>query len=425
MTSLLDRIKDIINRKSLFGSLRQMTLYSGVGLLAQIIMMVYAIVVARELGPSRLGVYSGLYAILGVSITFVNFGLDSWMLKEAHHYDSIQILTGKIIDIKLLLGLFWGILCLIFLPLTRPSIFTHTLVLFAVGDVICDTLFNSITTSWTIQRKITQLNIILLFSRAGKLIFLLLLIAFFELSPVIIISSRFLISLLTFLISFLILKPIIRMRKINELIKIIKESATFGFSEILAMIYANIDVVILTFFSISETGLYSPASGIIHALFIIPNSFYIYLLPKYSKQVSDNEENNFRNLTRNILLIFSLIGSIISLGLLIGGKLVIICILGEKYLVTGDLIRVLSPIMLFKSIAFGLALLIVISGNQKKRLLPQFIVSIFNITFNILLIPYFGLFSVAWIYTLSEFILMIGYLLVVFRVNKNEKTETA
>ena len=211
------------------------------------------------------------------------------------------------------------------------------------------------------------------------------------------------------------------MIKINELIKIIKESAAFGFSEILAMIYANIDVAILTFFSISETGLYSPASGIIHALFIIPNSFYIYLLPKYSKQVSYNEESNFRNLTRNILLIFSLIGLIISLGLLIGGKLVINCILGEKYLVTGDLIRVLSPIMLFKSIAFGLALLIVISGNQKKRLLPQFIVSIFNITLNVLLLPYFGLFSVAWVYTSSELILMLGYLLIIVMVIKNGK----
>jgi|GEM_PF-699023 len=421
MMNFVEKIKTIITRKSLANSLRQVTFFSGVGFLAQIIMMIYTILVARALGPNQLGVYSGLYAITGVSITFVNFGLDLWMLKEAHHYDSIQIITGKIITIKLVLGFFWGIICLIFLPLTQSQFFTHTLVLLAVGDVICDILFNTITTSWTIQRKIKQLNIMLLFSRAGKLVLLLVLIALINLSPVTVISSRFLISFFTLLISLLILKPIMPKGKIKELFTIVKESSAFGFSEILAMIYANIDVVILTFFSISDTGLYSPASGIIHALFIIPNSFYVYLLPKYSKQVSGDKETNLRKLTRNVLLIFSLIGLVLSLGLLISGKMMITLILGDKYLVTGDLIRILSPIMLFKSIAFGLALVIVITGKQKKRLLPQMIVSVLNITFNILLLPYFGLFSVAWIYTSCELILMLGYLLIVLMVIKNGK----
>ena len=92
---------------------------------------------------------------------------------------------------------------------------------------------------------------------------------------------------------------------------------------------------------------------------------------------------------------------------------------------TGSILRILSPIMLFKSIAFGFALIIVITGNQRKRLLPQFVVSVFNISFNLLLIPYFGLIAVAWIYSISEMLLMLGYSLIAIKVIKNEKAKLA
>jgi len=420
ITTYLEKIRTVISRKNFLGSFRQITFFSGVGFIAQLIMMVYAVIVARALGPNQLGIYSGLYAILGVTITFVNFGLNSWMLKEAHNYSSIQMISGKLISIKLMLGFLWGFLCLIILPLTRPQYFTHILVLLAIGDVISDVIFNTITTSWTIQRKIKQLNFMLLLSRGGKFLVLLGLIPFFRLTPMTVIGSRFLISVITLSISLFLLKPILHAGKIKEVLPIIKASTAFGLSEILAMVYANIDVAILTFFSISDTGLYSPAAGIIHALFIIPNSFYIYLLPKYSKQLSEQNDSNIKKITRNIAIIFFLIGLFLGLGLLIGGKPIISWVLGEKYLVTGDLLRILSPIMLFKSISFGLALLIVITGNQRKRLFPQLIVSLFNIGLNILLLPIFGVFSVAWIYTSSELILMLGYALIVVMTIKNE-----
>lgn len=60
--------------------LKSLVIFSGGNFLAQIIMMVYAILIARFLGPSKLGIYSGIYAILGITITLVNFGLDIWML---------------------------------------------------------------------------------------------------------------------------------------------------------------------------------------------------------------------------------------------------------------------------------------------------------------------------------------------------------
>jgi O-antigen/teichoic acid export membrane protein len=419
----MGKFKAFLINKDFANSFRQITLFSGGSFMAQLIMMVYAILVARALGPNQLGIYSGLYAILGVSITFVNFGLDLWMLNEAHNYKSIRLLTGKIISIKLILGLIWGFLCLLILPLTRPQVFTPLIVLLAIGDVISNIIFNSITTSWNIQREITRINTMLLSSRIGKIFLLIGLISIDNISPMTIIGSRFVVSFLVLLISIIMMKPILNNGNIKTLLKIICRSAAFGFSEILAMIYANIDVAILSFFSISDTGIYSPASGIIHALFIIPNTIHVYLLPKYSKLLARDQNYSILDLLKRIIVIFTLIGLSLSVGLFVGGQYVVTIILGVEYFATGELLSIMSPIMLFKSLSFGLALIIIITGNQRKRLLPQLIVSVFNIVFNILLISQFGFISVAWIYTISELILMIGYFIIVYRTYNHKKGE--
>ncbi len=387
-------------------------------------MMVYAIIVARQLGPNELGVYSGLYAILGVSITIVNFGLDQWMLKEAHNHISIRVLSGRVISVKLLLGSIWGLLCFLILPITRQGVFTPVIVVLAVGDVLFDVIFNSITVAWNIERDIKMINIFLLLSRIGKLVGLLLLVFFGLLSPLNIIISRLSISFIVFIFSISKLRPIVNFKDFRDLKQILRRSSDFGFSEILATIYGNVDVAILTYFSITNTGLYSPATGIIHALFIIPNSFYTYLLPHYVKVHENNQEDPWKKIVKQVLFIFVPIGTILAIILFIGGQFIVTLILGMKYAATGELLTILSPIMFFKSISFGLALLIVLVGDQRKRLFPQFLISIFNIVMNILLIPYFGLKGVAWIYSISELGLMIGYLIIVLQRSRkftNEK----
>lgn len=414
-SNLIERIKILVNQRSYLKSFRQITIFSGGSFIAQIVMMIYAVIVARALGPSQLGIYNGLYAILGVTITFVNFGLDLWMLNEAHHYDSVRLISGEVFSIKLVLGAIWAISSIFLLSVIRREIFSPLMVSLAVIDALCDILFNTISTSWSIVRKIRRINIMLFISRIGKFFLLIGLILFDSISPISIIGSRFIISLIVLIISLIQTKPIINFGKLSFVKNILKRAVPFGFSDILAMIYGNIDVAILSFYSITNTGLYSPASGIIHALFIIPNSIYIYLLPKYSKQIIDGNKNSTQNILHQVLAIFTIVGLTISLILFFGGEIVVTLLLGSEYTSTGNLLKILSPIMLLKSISFGLALIIIITGNQKKRLLPQLLVSIINIIFNILLIPYFGLVSVAWIYTISELFLMIGYYILVIR----------
>jgi len=308
----------------------------------------------------------------------------------------------------------------VLLPIFRPNFFMPTLVVIVVLDVFFDVSFNTIIAAWNIQRKIKRITFMLVISKLSKFTLLIILLTSNKLSPMTISLSRLSISLLVLLICFLNIKPIFNKGILNYLIPIIKNSAEFSYSEILAVIYGNVDVAILTFLSIStNVGLYSPASGIIHALFVIPNSLYNLFLPKFAKKFSFIEVDKKNRDILKILTLFFLIGLMMFIGVALFGKLIIVKLLGNPYIETGNIITILSPILLLKSIEFGMAVVIVTLGFQRKRLVPQIIVALVNIIGNLLLIPLWGITAVAWVYVVSELILMIGYSLIVLRsINK-------
>jgi len=417
---IMHKLKSMLGKNDFSSNLLKLSYFSGGNLIARFFMLGNAILVARALGPNLLGIYSGLYAFLSVLITFVNFGQDLWFLKEAHNYSLLEYLAGKIILIKLILGLIIGALSLIILPITHPKVFAPSLILLAIGDVVSENTILTIYTYWNIRRHIKLINFMLFLSNIGRITLLLLLINTNHVSPLTIVGSRFIVSFTVLFISITIMKPIIVINKINEYFAILKKSTAYGVSNILAMIYAKIDVVILSFYSINNTGFYSPASGIVQTLFVIPNSIFTFLLPKYSESISNQKKIPSEKTLKRIIYIFIIIGSILSITLYLIGPYVIELILGKSYYATSELLKILSPILFFKSISFGAALLIIITGNQRKRLIPQFIVTLFNIILNIILIPYFGLTAIGWIYTASEFLLMLGYILIIIKIFSKE-----
>ena len=395
--------------------LKNLAIFSGGNFLAQIIMMVYAILIARFLGPIKLGIYSGIYAILGITVTIVNFGLDLWMLNEAHSQNSIRILTGKVVQVKLTTGILWVIGCSVLLPVIRPAAFRTNFVVFAVFDVLADALFNTLIASWNTQGKVKLINIFLLASRIGKLLLLCVLGSLDRLTLSSIIVSRLIVSGIVLIGAACIVRPVLRKEHFREFPLIFKSASKFGYSEILAMIYANAQVAILSFFSFIDTGLYTPASGIIHALFIIPNSAHVYLLPRFAKQMAETEGKDYLRLARKAFVFFALMGSVLTLGVLSAGHFIAVTFLGSSFNESGNILTILSPILLFKSVSFGFALLIIITNQQKQRLLPQLIIAILAIFLNLIFIPRFGVTSVPWIYVFGEFLLVLSYFLILRR----------
>lgn len=406
------------NIQRIIHNIKQITFFGGGNLLAQFIMMVYTIIVARILGPSQLGIYSGLYAIFGVTITFVNFGLDLWFLSSAHEYKSIKLLNGDVIQGKLFLGVFFAVISILILPMIQPGSFKQLFVFLVFCDVMGEAIQKTFLNMFNFQKKIKTLNFFLLSSRVGKLLFLLVLFFLNQASLLNVFISRTIVTIIILVFCAFVVKPNFIKLPLRKLFNILRNTAAFGFSEILAMIYGNIDVAMLSLFSISQTGLYSPANSIIHAINIIPNSLLQFLLPRFAlKKAQDLDDQ--KKFVNKIVFGFGFVGLLLSLGLFIFSKPIISIFLGEKFLETIKLLRILSPILFFKSLSFGFVLVIILSDMQKKRILPQFVVAVVNILFNILLIPYFGITAVSWVYLISEILLTLGYGLIVIKLSKN------
>jgi O-antigen/teichoic acid export membrane protein len=107
---------------------------------------------------------------------------------------------------------------------------------------------------------------------------------------------------------------------------------------------------------------------------------------------------------------FTILGIILAFGIWIAGPFLSELLLGDSYKTTGQLLRILSPILFLKSLSFACAAFLVAVGWQIRRLIPQAISAAANILLNLLVIMTLGIIGVALVYVVSEVILLIGYL---------------
>ena len=190
---------------------------------------------------------------------------------------------------------------------------------------------------------------------------------------------------------------------------VLKMAIPYGLSDFLVLIYMQADVTLLTIMRGSEAaGLYSPASGLINALFIIPSSIYQLTIPILAREFKTNSYLSRRSIQR-LSVGFLVLGIILALGVGLFGGLIIRFLLGPKFYITSSLLTILSPLLFIKSLGFAWAAILVTVGWQKRRLIPQAISAISNVILNILTIPLFGLTGVAMVYLISEIILSAGY----------------
>jgi len=401
--------------------------YSISNTLSQMLMIVYAFLLANHLGPALFGGYSGHLSFIVLFSFVINWGFDTYFLFQSGTFTStakINILNGQIIVIKLGLGAIWIFLLVLISQIIPTGFFKSDLILIASLDTLADSLFLTQLTALNIKSEANKLSVLLFTSRLARLIggFIAILLG------IKVIQVFFLIRLFTTLcftlLSIHFARPEFLKFSFSQLGSLWRKSWPFGLSETLALIYAQVDISLLAILlGDTATGLYTTSSRLIISLFAIPNAGYLLVIPKLRK-IFQNDRAKFIQYSVKSLLGFFVVGIVMFLGILISGKWLVSIILGDAYAVSGDLLQILSLILLLKSISFGLAAVIVVIGEQKIRLIPQFIASIASIVLNILIIPIYGLVGAAYVYILSEFILLFGYIIVVLRRYKTERSET-
>jgi O-antigen/teichoic acid export membrane protein len=413
-SSLAHNWQDLLLRKKILGKgkvLRNIAFLSGGSAFAQVLTAVNAILLARFLSPEGYGLFISAYAAAGLTSFLFNWGLDTWLLRQASISQQPRNLLGSVIAIKTGFGFVWVLGLLIILPQIRPDLFIKALLLVSALDIWCDGLFNAGTASLNAQKRVSIVSMLLLLSRGTRLLGTIILIFLGASLPVIFATGRLAGTLIALIIVIFILKPTFITGLVSDAVRIFRDSIPYGLSDLLATIYLQADVTLLAIIAGSKVavGLYSPASSLVNALFIIPAAIYAVMIPVLTRLLESNRLDFHRHV-RFMYAGFIALGLLMWLGIGFGGGFLVNLLLGPSYSTTGRLLVILSPILLLKAVSFASAAVLVAVGWQKYRLTPQAISAIANVILNLYFIPQFGVVGVASVYVVSEIVLTTGYI---------------
>jgi O-antigen/teichoic acid export membrane protein len=197
----------------------------------------------------------------------------------------------------------------------------------------------------------------------------------------------------------------------------LSESLPFAASELLAWASLRQDVLIVTMMiGNTAAGLYSPAVGIVNAAFLIPGAIYLVTTPVLSNLFATNIRQAWVTAKRSILL-SGFIGFAAALGLAaIAGP--VVSLLGVTFHGSREILVILSVILIFHSIAFAMAAIVIATGHQAQRTVIQAIVVVINALLNFAVVRWAGIKGVAVVYVITDFCLMIGYSWLVYRIRR-------
>ena len=396
----------------------KLTLFGGSNGLAQFMMAVNTIIVARALGPEGYGFFISSYSLVTLSSFLVNWGMDVWLLREASNINSVLGILLNVLQLKAIFGTGWGILKVLLPPLLFRDHFTFSLLLVCVVDVWSDSIMNTFLAFSNAKKRLRQSSKIILVSRVLRLGGACGLVLFGINNPLFYAIARASATFLSLYFAIRMVKPSFAiMVSRDSLIYTWKQSIPYALSELLALIYLQADVTLLALLAgKSAAGVYSPASSLINALFVIPNAVYLTFLPHMVDSLSTTSNLDENKKLLGWLFTFQVLVGVV-LALIVGllGKPVLEFLLLKDYSMTGQILTILSPILLFKAINFGFVTWIVAIGWQKRRVFPQAVVAFGGFLANLWFIPSFGSLGAAWVYVVGEGILMVGYGLVAWR----------
>lgn len=354
------------------------------------------VIVARYSSVEFYGFFSTFTAFILMSIPLSTFGMGHYLVKEY----SIRERKKEVIEINFiitsLLCSFLGfliILLLIYSFYTDIELFNVFLVCFIVVAYSFHEIFQSYYLGTSQRGKLMLWQPYLNFIRFMIALIFILFFNSFDLNGLIWIALGSL---------FFILMPIVAFERdnfkivigdihLNKILSYVKGGFWFAMVGIFYVIYSQINVFYITkMVDIKIAGYFNIGYTFLMMSLLIPNTiYYKYYLPKLHFWA----KNDLRALNKFYVIggIASFtFGCVILLILYMMAEFIIINLYGEKYIDAVDIFKgvILSIPAFYLSIHFGIFSFL---GNaQKYKVLVLFLVTIFSVLINYLLILYYG-----------------------------------
>ena len=391
--------------------------------LAQLMVMLFSLLLARYFGPEISGGYTSAFAIASLTAIVFNLGLDTWLLRAGALSQDPRKTFGDVLKTKAMAGVVWAFILFGITTTLRPDLYPARLLAVCILDVWFDSIFITSLVVMNTQRKIKQYSLFILLSRGLKLLGLIILMSIANQSILVFAGWRASCSLVFAFIAVTFLRPILGEFSFSNVSEVFRKSRSYALSDLLATVYMQADVVILSNISGKiAAGIYSPALSLINALFVFPNAVYTYVIPSLSRWLKENPDK-FVELARKLISLVLIMGIAMSLATVLLGKPATGILLGERYSKSGELMVRLSPILLLKCLEFGFAAIIVAANKQKSRLIPQAIAAVLNVGLNLVLIPRLGEFGAASVYLVTEIVLFVSYGIIAYKTLKAIRKE--
>ncbi|EJG2023086.1 flippase [Vibrio parahaemolyticus] len=369
------------------------------------------VLVARYLGPEKLGILSFSQSYVGLLVVFTNLGLDSIIVRELikQQYDERIILsTAFAIKMCSSLLLFFVIGLSIFLTNIEHGLIITILsisYLFSPFNVL-DCYYQS-----KVNGKIISLvKILALIITSSLKVFAIvkgLSIEYF--ASIIMLESA--ITGMLFIFAYC-KKEKFHMVTFDKglALLLLKQSWPLLFSGFFISIYMKIDqIMIRCFTDLTQVGIYSIAVRLSELWYFIPTVLSTSLFPLMVRQ----KEQSYSGYLDKMSLIYCSVfwfAVILSVTISIFAKQLVLLVYGEDYAMSGDILIIHIWSSLFVFLGVFIANQVVLEERQKVLLLGVVLGALTNVLLNLVLIKWIGVKGAAYATLISQSIASVFYL---------------
>lgn len=352
------------------------------------------ILIARHFGPSTYGQWTFALGFVGLFTIFADFGLNTLTVRDLAQNKKK---TGTYIDNILATKIFLG-------TLTFAAIFFAANFL-NVGKEILPIIYllgvyTIINTFGIFFRSVFQANEKMQYDTITRIVqdiilFLFVLVFILNKKSIIEISYAYIIAAIAGAIFSLIFTWIYFSKFFNKIDlggckELLIEAWPLAFAGIFVSIYSQADILLLKYLAnFSAVGIYDAANGIASNLTILPALLVGAAYPRLSNLFMESK-NNFMESCKKLFKIILIMDLIIIPLFFILSKPLIFFLYGASYNNSAIVFKILLCSSFFAFLNSLLNYILFVVKKQKQYSFIIFICFIFNIIFNILLIPKFS-----------------------------------
>lgn len=367
--------------------------------------LVVTIVLAKQLGSHGFGELSALLAYTFLFLPLFQAGLLGLLVKEVVTKDTDYFVVKNAAFLRFVFAVF-AILCALCCAFFIPTI-THNIYLIVILLVGQLGLIGTVSEQWFHARKKVRIFSIIRVSlvATSALVKIVIAIRYQDITYLVFVYAIECLVLGVF--SWLAF----RLQNVNRSAKISLEYCTVLFhkakwlilSSAAATIYVKIDqVMVISILGAEQNGIYAVAAKIAEAAFFLPtviiNVLFPYLLEKKSQS-----QKQYRNDVLKYFSILFYLSLFICMCCLILSPFVIPFIFGKEYLMSVGVLNIYIFSVVFVYMRTLVSRLIIAENLLPLSLISHAVGAVFNVFFNVLLIPQLGIQGAAYATLIAYF----------------------